>query len=194
MDKSVLISIRPEWCELIASGEKTIEVRKTFPKLNVPFKVYIYCTQGPDMLWILKPEDRKLFPEKPTDVFTAKDAGGAYRGNGSVIGEFTCDTYVIDKTFGHDPLFNVAACMSEDDAADYAAGSPLYGWHISNLKIYDAPRELDDFRRICKNGWWCDSCAMYWEHNGTCGNASLQIRRPPQSWCYVEVRECIPIR
>lgn len=44
MDKSVLISIRPKWCELIASGEKTIEVRKTRPKLETPFKCYIYCT------------------------------------------------------------------------------------------------------------------------------------------------------
>ena len=43
--KSVLISIRPQWCEKIASGEKTIEVRKTAPK-KVPFKCYIYMTQG----------------------------------------------------------------------------------------------------------------------------------------------------
>lgn len=43
--KSVLISIQPKWCELIASGKKTIEVRKTKPKLETPFKVYIYCTK-----------------------------------------------------------------------------------------------------------------------------------------------------
>ena len=43
--KSVLISIRPKWCALIASGKKTIEVRKTYPKLPTPFKCYIYCTQ-----------------------------------------------------------------------------------------------------------------------------------------------------
>jgi hypothetical protein len=38
---AVLISIRPKWCEKIASGEKTIEVRKTKPKLLTPFKCYI---------------------------------------------------------------------------------------------------------------------------------------------------------
>ena len=27
---------------------------------------------------------------------------------------------------------------------------------------------------------------MYWGNNGTCGNESLQIKRAPQSWCYVE--------
>ena len=42
--KSVLISTRPKWCEKIASGKKTIEVRKTAPK-EVPFKAYIYETK-----------------------------------------------------------------------------------------------------------------------------------------------------
>lgn len=37
MAKSVLISIRPEWVEKILSGEKTLEVRKTRPKLETPF-------------------------------------------------------------------------------------------------------------------------------------------------------------
>ena len=43
--RAVLISIRPKWCELIASGKKTIEVRKTAPKINTPFKCYTYCTK-----------------------------------------------------------------------------------------------------------------------------------------------------
>ena len=33
MSKAVMLSIRPKWMEKIASGEKTIEVRKTRPKL-----------------------------------------------------------------------------------------------------------------------------------------------------------------
>lgn len=45
---------------------------------------------------------------------------------------------------------------------------------------------LSEFRRACPNSWYCESCAMYWENNGTCGNASLQIKRAPQSWCYVK--------
>ena len=45
MSKAVLISIRPEWCDKIASGRKTIEVRKTKPKLDTPFKCYIYMTK-----------------------------------------------------------------------------------------------------------------------------------------------------
>lgn len=47
MSKAVLISIRPEWCEKIINGRKTIEVRKTRPKMNTPFKCYIYeCGNG----------------------------------------------------------------------------------------------------------------------------------------------------
>lgn len=43
--KSVMISIKPKYCELIASGKKTVEVRKTRPKIETPFKCYIYCTK-----------------------------------------------------------------------------------------------------------------------------------------------------
>ena len=46
VSKSVLISIQPEYCQLIADGYKIAEVRKNFPKLETPFKVYIYCTNG----------------------------------------------------------------------------------------------------------------------------------------------------
>lgn len=64
-----------------------------------------------------------------------------------------------------------------------------YGWHIVDLRIYDQPRELTEFRRACPNSWYCESCVMHWENNGTCGNERLQIKRPPQSWCYVEAMD-----
>ena len=150
--KAVLISINPEWCAKIASGEKTIEVRKTRPKMNPPFKCYIYKC-----------------------------------GNGKVIGEFVCDEIISIDGAGRIPS-DIArpTCLEPAELHQYLGAAVGYGWHISDLKIYNTPRELNDFRRACKNDWWCDSCAMYWEHNGTCSNDSLQIRRPPQSWCYVE--------
>ncbi len=151
MSKAVLISIRPEWCQKIVTGQKTIEVRKTRPKITPPFKCYIYKC-----------------------------------GSGKVIGEFLCDQIIEDRTYGHNEKFYRAACMSAYDAAAYAMQSPMYGWHISNLKIYDHPCEVSSFRGACKNDWWCESCAMYSERGGTCRNAALQITRPPQSWRYVE--------
>lgn len=152
MSKAVLISIRPEWCQKIMEGRKTIEVRKTRQKMNPPFKCYIYKC-----------------------------------GNGKVVGEFLCDQIININGAGRIPS-DVArpTCLEPAELHQYLGAATGFGWHISNLKIYDTPRELNDFRRACKNDWWCDSCAMYWEHNGTCSNDSLQIRRPPQSWCYVE--------
>ena len=202
--KAVLISIRPKWCEKIISGEKTIEVRKTRPKLELPFKCYIYCTQSADMLWILKERERSLHPDKIADVFKAAKCGGAYRGNGKIIGEFICSDIGVYE-FEHCPHPEIEGigdyadswygicdeelkqtCLSEIDFTMYGEGDTLYGWYISDLHIYDTPHELDDFRRVCQNDWWCESCAMYSEYNGTCGNGSLQVRRPPQSWGYVE--------
>ena len=184
MSKAVLISIRPKWCEKIASGEKTIEVRKTRPKLDTPFKCYIYCTlQG-------------------CNEFFRVDLGGDVakwnRGKwadrkGKVIGEFTCDRIFSINVFDNGSIQNwlfehmERSCLTYEELADYIGnGKTGYGWHISDLLIYDQPRELTAFRRACPNSWYCESCAMYWENNGTCGNESLYIKRPPQSWCYVE--------
>lgn len=154
--KAVLISIRPKWCAKIASGEKTIEVRKTRPKQNPPLKVYIYCT----------------LPRYPHEDFIETDyPKPQFYGGGSVVGEFVCDQIIEDHTFGHDEKFYSAACMSACDAAAYAMQSPMYGWHISNLKIYDKPRELREFTGLRQTKF---------------GAEPVPITRAPQSWCYVE--------
>lgn len=161
MSKAVLISIRPKWCEQIVNGEKTVEVRKTRPKLETPFKAYIYCSPGND----------------------ARRLRGSW---GKVIGEFTCDRIYGLAPLNHAPDdVEKQACLTREEIVNYLKGTG-YGWHIVNLKIYDAPRELSEFRRACPNSLYCESCAMYWENNGTCGNESLQLKRAPQSWCYVE--------
>ena len=190
MSKAVMLSIRPKWVEKIANGEKTIEVRKTRPNIATPFKCYIYCTSG-------------NISYKCGNGMICHNSGGRI-----IIGEFLCKkidrivrvgymggmappSYFVEalnSLSGILPIKSLlnASCLTLRDLEAYFSGGCGYGWHISDLKIYDTPRELDDFRRACKNDWRCESCAMYCEHNGTCGNASLQIRRPPQSWCYVE--------
>ncbi len=200
--KSVLISIHPKWCDLIASGKKTIEVRKTRPKIETPFKCYIYET--------------KARSDMPT--FVDEDGHVLYTGRGKVIGEFVCDCIT--------PLYNVCtddwrllrgglheiekqlvgmACLTEGELHEYASGRYCFAWHISDLKIYDKPRELGEFAvadkeaiQQCeyreqsyyaftdtgyiKNGFYCkkkdDWCF------GECKRKALT--RPPQSWCYVE--------
>ncbi|MBR4049165.1 MAG: ASCH domain-containing protein [Clostridia bacterium] len=153
--KAVLISIQPKWCELIANGKKTVEVRKTKPKLETPFKCYIYQTRK---TWVY-------------DIYSR-----IADWQGKVIGEFVCDTIIADKTFGHDALFNAMSCMSVAEIASYCVKNPMYGWHISDLVIYDKPKELREFHLPCIP-----------ECDGLCEYGCLRpLKRTPQSWCYVE--------
>lgn len=172
MMKSVLIAIRPQWVEKIASGEKTIEVRKSAPK-EVPFKCYIYETKGQYV----------------------KFTHGAHTkygyGRGKAIGDFICDKvdeYHYDYCDGvdidDDTILETA--IDREDINIYAKGKMLYGWHISDLKIYDKPRELSEFSRPCSYSGLCFSCkrtSFKKDGNLLC---NTKITRPPQSWMYVE--------
>ena len=203
MSKAVLISIQPKWCELILRGEKTIEVRKTKPKLALPFKCYIYQSKGRDrLIEVMKDGDLnygEIYHGKPVFIKTTGYESG-YKGlfgrKQKIVGEFVCDTIVTDKTFGHDTLFNGAACMSEAEAAAYSCQSPMYGWHISDLKIYYGPKELSEFNAICpykkpdetRMDVDCPCDKYAWDFDKKTGKSfcTRRITRPPQSWCYVE--------
>lgn len=202
--KSVLISIHPKWCELIANGKKTVEVRKTRPKIETPFKCYIYCTNTkPYLVWgdvfrgnweteftLLSGYNRKA-AEEIWDVF-----------NGKVIGEFVCDSIFPIRVFENgtiqDYMFHNIdkSCVPYDDIANYIGKDQTgYGWHISDLLIYDQPRELSEFKIFCKSyddGDKCDDCKYFIDGRGyeydesDCGcNGTKPLERPPQSWCYV---------
>lgn len=174
--KAILMSIQPKWVTMIEYRKKTIEVRKTRPKIETPFKCYIYCT----------------FPQKPIyDIWINRGTENRFLGNGKVIGEFVCDMiedFQIKGALGvrfkrFTALYET--CLKVKEMRDYAGNSPiLYGWHISELKIYDKPKELFEFRKPCpiniKN---CPRCKLYSRHSGQCANIVI---RPPQSWCYVE--------
>ena len=178
--KSVLISIQPKWCELIASGKKTIEVRKTKPKLETPFKVYIYETKGKT--------------EIPT--FIDEEGHAIYQGRGQVIGEFVCDAILPISIKYSNPNSRVAlkefpfTCLTDKEIMDYLGnGKTGYGWHISNLVIYDKPRELSEFKKecngICLNTKKRINCERFLKEGFSCDNLK-PLKRPPQSWCYVE--------
>ena len=176
--KAILISIQPKWCGKIccAIGHdekfnikrlKTVEVRKTKPKLETPFKVYIYCTQDKNFTF-------------------CTDDGEQYThiGNGKVIGEFVCDwicewyPHHITTLFGSKSGYFVlvddleSSCLTYEELANYGNGKTMDGWHISNLVIYDKPRELREFHKPTL------PTGLRYEDDA--------ITRPPQSWCYVE--------
>ncbi len=166
MSKAVLLSVQPKWCELIASGKKTVEVRKTRPKLETPFKVYIYQTKK---TWVYN-----IFSKIPD-------------GQGKVIGEFVCDKFdeftptekgVMFKKFS--ALYE--ACLSVEEIKAYLGGKIGYGWHISELVIYDKPKELSEFTHACLDN--IKACKMC--RHTIDGMKCKPITRPPQSWCYVE--------
>lgn len=185
--KAVLISIQPKWCELIANGKKTVEVRKTKPKLETPFKVYIYCTNWKDNTYWKNHYKDKL---------------------GKVIGEFVCDsianyeaelwddeTYeriqefyepddfaeygeyeyktIADNSddFWKENMLCKASCLTVEELRKYVGKgfAEFYGWTISDLVIYDKPMCLGDFNH----------CGVNYHFNPV-------VTKPPQSWCYVE--------
>lgn len=176
MSKAVMLSIRPKWVEKIANGEKTIEVRKTRPKLDTPFKCYIYCT----------------LPKYPHEDFIATDyPRPQFYGGGKVVGEFTCDRIFPINVFDNGSIQNwlfehmERSCLTYEELADYIGnGKTGYGWHISDLRIYDEARELSEFQRATDP---CDSChAEYTWECTDCKKLGGNIKRPPQSWYYVE--------
>lgn len=183
--KAVLMSIRPQWCELIASGKKTIEVRKTRPRLETPFKCYIYCTKGSPYL------NRRngIFYLESKDILGGHGPGLYKRLSGHVIGEFVCDKVFLWNHDIHDEdtiTLDEAceqSCLSEDSLLKYADGY-FYGWHISDLVIYDKPKPLMDFA--------VQECLWHNIRNNGCIDASgekcfdCRLKRAPQSWCYVE--------
>jgi predicted transcriptional regulator len=187
--KTVLISIQPNWCKLIWSGMKTVEVRKTRPKLETPFKVYIYCT-GAETWW-------QRFPKT-----------GLQKMEECVIGTFVCDKidglthigatdsrepaklYIKTSDLQYENVDELlqAACLTEAQAEKYLKGGDGYGWRISDLKIYDKPVKLKDFWAIqpCTHRGDCCTCRRWDAEKLICRGEAFGIERPPQSWYYVE--------
>ncbi len=182
MNKAVMISIQPKWCELIANGKKCIEVRKTRPKLDTPFKAYIYCTLPPkEELFthggireyaneLIRLQDGRIVYGYSMQLCCDNENRPYSRDNflcKKVIGEFVCDEIIqINASNMIAAYFNkpYGTCLTDEELVLYSNGNPLYGWHISDLLIYDKPKELNEFKRL----------------------DGRKITRPPQSWCYVE--------
>lgn len=192
--KSVLISIQPRWCDLIARGLKTVEVRKTRPKLEPPFKCYIYCTlQG----------SNEFFRETLGGDIAEWDRSRTADRKGKVIAEFICDdcsalckhhlSYIEEYALlPEEKLFEYLGISGDKNLTYENIG--CYGWHISELKIYDEPKNIVDFYfptdKYCEKEL-CGGCP-YDCVPGESGDVMFDcewkrpLKRPPQSWCYVE--------
>lgn len=167
MGRSVMISVKPRFCDLIAREKKKIEVRKTRPKTEIPFKCYIYCTRAKisEKLYsngtVIVKDTRKLLD--PSVRYPGSKI--FQRWNGKVIGEFVCDRIVnVDcdsvAPFDKDSVSYIdkQICIDREQFIEYTRFRCCFGWHISDLIIYDKPKDLSDFG----------------------------MKRSPQSWCYAE--------
>lgn len=201
--KAVLISIKPRWVEEITSGKKKVEVRKVKPKIDVPFECYIYETKDKhfENIGVHYADGRKDF----------------IHHIGKVIGEFVCDkidVYPYDCHIGYPtPQYegddSFCDCgegywitykeiedsyLTQDELMDYGRGDTLYGWHISNLVIYEQPKNLREFYHYCGDNPNCEGCEAHYYSNTECGKEDYccspiegckPIKRPFQSWGYV---------
>lgn len=196
--KSVLISIQPKWCKLIYKFlgwdnrrplyKKRLELRKSKPNCELPFKAYIYCTK----------DNTDLVPSKIW--WKADKTGFQHILNGKVIGEFVCDYILSHCEMSNADVAEQMSCVSREDILKYSNGKEVYGWHISNLKIYDKPKELSEFKTVCKYRNDDNSC-QYQKVECDCVKFDFNpdysvnlaecldyMSRPPQSWCYVDDR------
>ncbi len=212
----IMLPVRPKWCELIASGKKTIEARKFCPKCDVPFKVDIYCTMG-DKLWVATEQFRVNSGEKIARIINAKDVGGCYLGNGKVIGEFVCDRIInvdcdsvapFDKDL--DLYIDKQICIERKQFFEYTSGRRCFG--ISYLKIYDEPKQLSEFyvedteaiknckhrfrwgqpKSVTQHGGWIKGgygCMKNGEPEWCEKCLKKPLVRPPQNFCYVERKD-----
>ena len=142
---AVLMSIRHRHILNIHSGEKTNELRTKPPKIECPFKVYNYDTE---------------------------QSGGC----GKVVSEWICDSMETWRICMGVPIhLATTGCVSVDEILKYTDNGykDLTAMHISDLVIYDKPKELGEFTGL---------------RNTKFGYEPIKIKRPPQSWCYIEVQ------
>lgn len=196
--KTIMIPIQPKYAELEMNGKKTIEVRKFYTE--PPFKVCNYVTYG--MLLYSEYPNGNDSREIRLGKFkvTSKNNIG-HQLNGKVAYEYVVK-YIEKRSIkglihSQSDFFtfcNKAGFKNPKEFFDYAGKKEyLYLLHISDLKIYDKPKELGEFRHLCKhyydgNSGCEDYCGMY--ENGACKNGYIAITKPPQNFIYIEEIRC----
>lgn len=208
-NKAVMISVKPKWCNFIANEEKKIEIRKTKPNLKVPFKCLLYCTKASkkhqticgchvlndDELFRLP--DGKIKYGNSIEMMVYDDCYIADNFlNGKVIGEFTCDRiseyhYVEGNEVG-EMIYDIstadgeATCLDLSELHKYGNGKTLYGWHISDLVLYDKPKRITEFRKYNRECEYSDLGFAKPKSCEECPGEECRVQAAPQSWCYVD--------
>lgn len=159
MDKrAVLLSIKPEWCEKIIAGKKTIEIRKTAPKLEAPFVCYMYMSKHRWAFDLLRSLGLNDLADRLVEA------------TGKVVAEFICNDverycecskeserfYLReDEWLSVYPINYAPTCLTEKDFLEYGQGKNLYGLCVSALQVYEAPKPLESYGLVRAPMSWC---------------------------------------
>lgn len=207
MNKAVLMSILPRYCAMIANGTKKIEVRKTRPKIPTPFNVYLYCTQhGRPLVYgdVFRGDWEMEYTQ--TWNWSREDADRLWGVmNGKIIGEAICtdvrtfEWYNEYREWGDIQDYKITESTLSDcgltrsELIEYGnRGSKLcnlYGYVLSDVDIYETPKDLSQFRIECLRPCCSENCKHFADKRcfkrGTLSYIGRPIKRPPQSWMYV---------
>ena len=191
--KAIMISIKPQWCAKIMNGEKTIEVRKNkalasaIQKLIDKYRhadIYVYCSK--DNKGYLTEYCGK---ETNEHLYWSFDLGKANGLNGKVVFKFRCNNVEEVKFTENEwhgtkemPALKVLdkSCLTYQEITNYLNGTG-YAIHISNLEIFDKPKELSEFG--------CYKVVSHYDYNKDClveEKSLLPLTKAPQNFCYIE--------
>ena len=165
-NKSVMISINPKWVDKIFFGNKRREIRLRAPKNFVGW-FYVYCTNS----------NKEYIKMCENFVYYGKekiDDKGSYL-NGKVVGKFYCNKIEKIKLSAYDDGEDVVydyetATLNRDELLEFSnltneelhnyldKNEGGYAINITNIEVFDEPRELKRYG----------------------------IKQAPQSWCYIK--------
>ena len=191
--KAILISDHAKWCALMMNGDKTIEVRKTAPKewkdylsgktkeMPKPIDVYIDCTKNHYLGFISKRYAGKVVAKftlnKVEELWFESPFSNFPYGHTLIKGKHYLETDILKNS-----------CLSYYELFNYLCKKKIgYAWHISNLVIFNKPKELSEFKvkgncKKCKS--YCP--ATFWNKKRNCLKV---LTKAPQSYCYIETEE-----
>lgn len=188
--KAILIAIQPKYVADILNGKKTLEIRKTMPKCDLPIEVYIYCTKN---------QGKKNYLAKTKRDLSTNEIVEETKLNGKVVAKFTLNKVEEIKN-DPNPIFytdtlddydlSSKSCVCQCDIRCYLEDNDYkykgYAWHIDNLVVFDKPKELSEFKTHLgyNKSINCMFCKYYVFKECT---RPKYLTRAPQSWCYVEV-------
>ena len=192
------MSIKPKWVAKILNGEKTIEIRKKFPKDYVGW-VYIYVTKNEGLLttkknewgktiYIVLPNDKHAFPS-------------IHCLNGKVVARFNAtaeeisylDSLDVFATLKLGKSLMKRSCLTVDEMKTYLNGRNGTAIHINNLEIFDKPKEISEFYKLgfdvkeYNQAVFCLKNNVHYTFEPDEYLEKYQLTRAPESFCYIEI-------